>query len=314
MENLRYYKNLSEKSEFFQDNRCIKTIEEFDEFYNTHSTGNTKYAYRGVSNATYKLYNSLQRDWMENQLGCKTRIENKRKRKFRSYLSFLNYLVKTVRKEKDLCSFLSGNAVDFNILALLQHYQYPSPLIDFSYNITTSLFFMTDTETDNEYCSLYFFPLNDFRLGCSLEESHQDAFNHGASVMESSYLVNFMNCPYRDIFKDISYITIKGGVENPTICTDERLDLKFIYEITNPRMSKQKGLFILNTSFSDPLEDVQQKSGYRSIRCVNINKKLISQIKNKYLHGLRSEDFYFPNNESKYIFNKFKDMEKRSLI
>ena len=54
---------------------------------------------------------------------------------------------------------------DYSILAFIQHYGGPTPLLDFTSNLSTALFFAFDGREDDNYASLYIVPKSKFIFG-----------------------------------------------------------------------------------------------------------------------------------------------------
>ena len=98
-----------------------------------------EFIFRGVNNAKFKLYNSGQRAWMGQELD----IHGK------NYQSFIQDEINYAKNFQNglLIKFFQAfghTAYDFSILSFLQHYNAPTPLLDFSYNFDCSLFFCID--------------------------------------------------------------------------------------------------------------------------------------------------------------------------
>ena len=178
------------------------------------------------------------------------------------------------------------------ILALLQHYSQPSPLVDFTYNPLLSLFFAFDNikpgttgnEIDN-YVSLYRLKYT-HPCFCSI----QDVNVHGANTL--SYALRNLNIPLAQIdtskvlfdiqnltyneYADIGIILIHGDKMGITNIQIPALGFTCTYNITNPNLRNQEGLFVLNTTEDIPLEDlIRRKHRHVGplVDCYNINKE-----------------------------------------
>src|SRR5690606_3234961 len=116
-----------------------------------------KIIYRGVKEAKWRLYNSLQRHWITTK---KEDDENK-------YKDFIKELIKCAKEENNslLSKFLKLNNIspenDIAVLSFLQHYGCPTPMIDWTYNLNSALYFAFEdvrkyknTDIDN-YTSIY---------------------------------------------------------------------------------------------------------------------------------------------------------------
>lgn len=122
MGNLNEYKTQAEKERFYNYIK-IETEQEFDKHFNQIQTNSKGYAFRSINEAKFKLYSSAQRQWIWNDLS-------------NTHPSFCNYIllfINKIRQNGNIISFFDANKIpinDFVILALLQHYRQPSPLID----------------------------------------------------------------------------------------------------------------------------------------------------------------------------------------
>lgn len=114
--NLPEYNKLEDKNEHFNIVQ-INTIEEFNELYNTHSGSNG--IYRGINSSKYKIYTSLQRHHILNNIdefdieGYLYRVRN-------------NPLIKKYFKTFKI------PPSKLSVWSYLQHYGAPTPYLDFS--------------------------------------------------------------------------------------------------------------------------------------------------------------------------------------
>ena len=133
---LTNYNDFSEKDRWF--NRIqIDTIQNFDNFYRWSKSCNTL-CFRTVEEAKFRNYTSIQRSWI---------LQDEKLSKLKGQESILNYdeyvrtLLNQVYENEDVRQFLSDNNIPLNhpvIWAMLQHYGYPTPFLDFSYSIDDS--------------------------------------------------------------------------------------------------------------------------------------------------------------------------------
>lgn len=155
--NLGEYRSTLQKDNYFEQ-YVIETIEEFDSFYDEYSVAG-KTIFRGVREAKWRLYNSMQRFW----------IETEKNNNDDEYKTFIKSLLDNARKENDylLSKFLKKNNInpdnDVAVLSFLQHYKCATPMLDWTYNLDCALFFATEKisipgklDIDN-YISIYFF-------------------------------------------------------------------------------------------------------------------------------------------------------------
>lgn len=315
---LNVYEDLQSKKKYFLTNDEVNTEQEWDAFVKRIKGDN--FVFRGVKDYSWKMYSSLQRDWDErHQVGSFNRI-NKR---FTDHYSFAQYLVDVVKESSELTCFLSGDGIEINSMALLQHYEYPSMLIDFSYDLEVALFFMTENVTA-DYCSLYYINAeNQFLNNCTLEDINTEALKkieEMASQYDLKYsqyinmLKDLKDLPISE-YKRIDYIVVRGGTNNPTVSKSTDLGVQYTYNFINPRMNQQKGLFFLNTTKDTPLEELLEKKQYVFINCVNVCKNVVSHIKNNYVSpNVTKDSLYYPTRGAKAIKEIFDNLEKQKKI
>ncbi|MBR0503519.1 MAG: FRG domain-containing protein [Paludibacteraceae bacterium] len=314
---LETYSDFVSKKKFFASNEIIDSVKDWDDFVQSLPKGKN-YVYRGVNNSSYKMYSSFQRKWDSKQVDSYNKIN----RNFNDHWEFAQYLIDVVKNHPDLPCFLSGDGIDINSMALLQHFGYPSMLIDFSYDLKIALFFMTEN-MEAEYCSLYY--INDEEnpyKNCSLEDVNATGLKKLAELcsLDDLHIVNyekvlkeFENLPLSN-YKNIDYILVKGGVNNPTVSKSNDLGVQFTYNFTNPRMGQQRGLFFLNTTPDKPLESLILDHNYNFIHCVNVKKDVVLHIKQNYISEVTRENLYYPNKGAQSIEKIFEDLKKQNKI
>lgn len=310
------YHTLQSKAQFYN---CItiNTEQEFETAF-SHIKANYKdYVFRSVNEAKFKLYSSAQRQWIWNDL-----FKN-----YHSYEDYINSRIVLVQNHQDIISFLSNNKIslnDFAILALHQHYSQPSPLVDFTYNPLLSLFFAFDNvkpgttgnEIDN-YVSLYRLKYT-HPCFCSI----QDVNVHGTNTLSdtlrnlnipltqidtSKVLFDIRNLTYNE-YADIGIMLVHGDKMGITNIQIPALGFTCTYNITNPNLRNQEGLFMLNTTEDIPLEDlIRKKHRYVGplIDCYDINKELEPYIRTTYLNpaGINHSLIYPQDQDSQNLRN-----------
>jgi len=313
MGNLAEYKTLTEKEQFYN---CIKieTEQEFDKHFNQIQATSKGFAFRSINEAKFKLYSSAQRQWIWNNL-------------FNTQTSFTDYILKLInqiRQNQNIVSFLKNNNIsmnDFVVLALLQHYSKPSPLIDFTYNPLTTLFFAFDrmtfpnNGTIDDYVSIYricydqpcFCSIQDINTNgvLRLQEELQKLDIPIPNIDTNSVTTNIANLSYTD-YSNVGYILIHGDKMGITNISIPLLGFTCTYDITNPNLKNQEGLFILNTLEDKPLEELlREKFRYFSplIDCFDIRKDLKPYVQSKYLipHKINRDMIYPNDNDSQNI-------------
>ena len=316
MGSLSEYNNLKEKSQYYNCT-TIDNIQDFENIFQDIVQHQSEYVFRSVNEAKFKLYSSAQRQWIWNDL-----FKN-----YHSYEDYINSRIVLVQNHQDIISFLSNNKIslnDFAILALLQHYSQPSPLIDFTYNPLLSLFFAFDNvkpgttgnEIDN-YVSLYRLKYT-HPCFCSI----QDVNVHGANTLSdtlrnlnipltqidtSKVLFDIRNLTYNE-YADIGIMLVHGDKMGITNIQIPALGFTCTYNITNPNLRNQEGLFMLNTTEDIPLEDlIRKKHRYVGplIDCYDINKELEPYIRTTYLDpaGINHSLIYPQDQDSQNLRN-----------
>lgn len=132
---LSQYETILQKSIFFTQTN-IETEEEFDEIFEKYIYSKN-ILFRGLNEAKYRLYSSLQREWITSKL-----YENNS-----SYEAFLSTLITNAKLQEGeiLSKYLNKIGIDSEndlaVLSFLQHYGCPTPLLDWTYSFPNSLFF-----------------------------------------------------------------------------------------------------------------------------------------------------------------------------
>lgn len=113
----------------------------FEKFKGDISKG-ARYIYRGNSSSAYMMYTSAQREWLTSEMNQWSGV---------SYLEFIKKGIDVALRTKLLSKVFNSygyarNRRDFPVLALLQHYGAPTPLLDWSYNHHVALYFATEKQ------------------------------------------------------------------------------------------------------------------------------------------------------------------------
>lgn len=319
------YQTLLQKEIFFEQ-VTIETEEEFDKIFEDFKD-KKETLFRGLNEAKYRLYSSLQRDW----------VLNKMHEKF-SYQDFLKALVQNAREQLngtlsnylDTTNFDSGN--DLAILALLQHHGCPTPLLDWTYSFKNALFFATENiqpsdsrwEIEYYFCVYYleeehfnqntikeivsegfekyddelrerFFKILSAR-GLNVETIKEilpkEMIDEMARYYQSDSIIKYMTKIERLLSLNLLYFS-----DN-----DPRYSLAFMLN-NNMNIINQQGVFTWNSSPSRPLEFIANEeyqkenddNNYKFSKCININKKLSGYVREKLSEFGISSEFIYPN-------------------
>ncbi len=297
---LKTWNSLLDKQKWFEYKK-IDSKEELDGFISGYECCNNLF-FRGVNDASFKLYSSIQRFW-----DAKGRTE--------PFDEFIEKSIRAVKKYSQVCgiSFPMG---DLTILSFLQHYGYPTPLLDFTIDFTTSLFFAVDkmqpgnsSNQCSEYVSIY-----------AVNQNQEDLCNFRVIISQNAFVSPASLNKY-SVAK--AWKTIILTNDNDAGKGDFKLGLN-----TNKNINAQKGLFILNPNLEQVLDEVFNgetfdqfaESGpdvqfhgdlfFGKVKCWDINKKLVKEIKS-YLtkKGVDSSKIYPDCHEHKieHILSKLKN-------
>ena len=324
---LAEYGSTLQKSRYF-DQINIDTKEQFDGLFEELKL-KEGLLFRGVREAKWRLYSSLQRQWVTHKLyGTYT-----------TYQEFLETLVEFARNEQKqaLSKFLRLNKIDpendIAVLSFLQHYGCPTPLLDWTYSFLNSLYFAIDgieiKESPKEidsYFSVYHIEEKYFRSS-SIKEIIEEGLKGEheklkAQVIENGLKEGIEKDQIVKIFSEkrlqitakmmygrglVTHLTkIKHLINLPISYFsdfDKENDLRFSLN-NNMNIVNQDGAFTWNANSSKPLEQMGNEQvaeergdadGYRFCSCFNINKKLIEHIRKRLEEEGIVKDFIYPN-------------------
>lgn len=322
---LPVYNSFAEKAVHFS-HIVIDTKDVLDTHIKELTENSPNCIFRGVNEAKYKLYTSVQREWITNGLGRHITIN-----------ALVDSLIKEIRQTKVLNDYYTSLNIcqtDFIYLSLLQHYSAPTPLLDFSHDFHIALYFATkDIHTGttsnilDDYFSLYYIDLDK----CGNELVRMDnLLNLGLNRGHEAYEESMKNDPLlyidKSLLDDIDEFTQWNNPRNPGggMCN---LTLAFIdnpmnaQSVITPYTQKQlywsnlniiaqQGCFLLYNNEDIPVETyIGGKNKYiPRIWCMDIHKSLEDYIHAHYLQGL-STDTLFPdiNRMAKSAYMHFKE-------
>lgn len=316
------YANFEEKETIFLDNRKINTFGEFRKCFSELKEHSSDYVYRGISNASFKMYSSAQRLWIDNH-GVKVTGYP-----YESYEDFLSKIINRAKTLSCVKRYLKNHNIHYNemwLLALMQHYGAPSIMLDFSRDIFSSLFFMCDGagkpshngELD-DYVSLYFMSSRLHWLMATVQYITSEAVDnvrkniipvYGTSKpqMYDNFLHEVETLPFCKYLENgIPFVSLEGPCRGKVEINIPELGFSTSYDIVNARLRKQSGLFFSVFSESEPFAELLLKAetprqftfnsdgsvndilipdeAKKHIHCCNIHKSLIPMIKWRYLY------------------------------
>lgn len=324
------YESFEEKSNFFRENYVINSEEELNSFISKYSSHENDFLYRGINTATYKLYSSSQVQWMlSDAISKKTNIED--------YYKFIMDSIELTRENDRVKQYIKDNGISDNdlfILALMQHYGMPSPVLDFSHSIFGALYFawdkcdrtLSDTQTQlSDYISLYIINKQIDWVNCSVQKVMRNSAERLNDMLQKNKLftagmVNtkdvekeFLKLPYLK-FKDWNFVAVEDNPENPVKISIPALKFDCEYQIINDRIISQQGMFIANNTLDKPLVELMNdccKEKY--FVCYNIHKKLLDYIKQKYFdtNDINEERMYCTKDEeSNYLEEAIRELNR----
>lgn len=293
--NTPVYNSFSEKNAAFRKNYKIETKEALDSFISTHLRNNDC-LYRGVNTATYKLYSSSQVQWMLADAIVKNPDAN-------AYYDFIKESIELVRNNKSVQNYINqinNSNNDIYILALMQHFGMPSPMLDFSHCILSSLYFACDNynmtltpsqDQLSDYVSLYVISRNIDWVKYSIQDVMMDGANSLNKMLKENYHFaagvvdtknverEFLTLPYEK-FKDFSFMPVNDNPTTSITINIPVLNFSCEYQIINDRIISQQGMFIANNTVDSPLVELMNNCCNKNyFICYNIHKKLLDYLK-----------------------------------
>jgi len=262
MASIPVYKSFEEKKNFFTENENFKigTEKEFDKFYSSiHNQYNS--FWRGMGSASHKLYSSLHRFWMKNDLQI-------------TALKPANYLKSIITEARNwndglLDKYFEGLGLkrkmyDMAILSILRHHGTPVPLLDFTTHPLMGLFFSfyysdnqsIDNEIDN-YVSLYEMTKNHSsrRLIDEALDFKKDFIKSCKQYLKLTSQVQFESKLNQHIMEEMLRYYDEESSDSILVIKDDPSDSILYFINSNLNISKQKGLFILHLNIKKSLEE-----------------------------------------------------------
>jgi hypothetical protein len=293
-------KTLFSKTQYFQ----IDTKADFDKWFGFYDSAlkqkrKTNFIYRGMGDASYKLYTSSQRLWIQNDMAQWAE---------KDYIDFVSDLVKMAKKYPLLKKVFDiydygEDERELPILSLLQHYQAPTPLMDWTYNINVALFFATESITGGkgtgkigDYFSIY-------RIN---KQKYKDEF---LSIRD----VNYEHLPilsYKTFSAEgnaIFYLSDfeKGNTTGTKASSKIAVlpNIKPMTSIYNQNIIPQEGLFIFNPYPEKTIDDIFNTKAEEGpvnlllepFACFNIKKDLAEYVRRHIKQGHQiDQSFIYP--------------------
>jgi len=286
------YKSFSEKNQYFHSTR-IETNSQFDRLYEELFEKQDHLIFRGLNESKFKNYTSAQRVWITNRLSYHI-----------GFTDFIQRILDNIRSQQVLRDYYLALKVvpnDLLYLSFLQHYGAPTPMLDFTHDLDTGLFFAFDNMKPNstrkligDFVSLYFIDIRE--CGAELVDMLAMFDSYVEPINESVYNLRLQHPEIklddsiiREIDKYIRWGT-QGGFSNVPIglydgiFTNSTVTLKSGQTLVwaNMNIIAQKGCFINYNDSLIPLERFLKNHHYLPMmHCVDIPKVLCSYIQKR---------------------------------
>lgn len=287
MATLPSYHSFEEKHEMFKTYSIIRTKQELDTCIERLKALKDKrkesYLFRGVNDARYKLYTSSQRLWIQRDLS-KNNIDYHHR-----ILSMLDFCKRDNSILSNYLKRLGITTNDWLYLSFLQHYGAASPLLDFSKEFQTALFFACDNinlYTNDElgdYVSIYYYKKVDvahYITPSIISLARKHAQNRSKFQPQDFW----SSLSYDKIMSEKSSIIVSAYSHESKVKNNNG-DVITIYTVANLNSTAQDGEFVCNATPDIPLEELWNINGVKYIHCVDIHKSLIEYIIKHYLGG-----------------------------
>jgi pyruvyltransferase len=297
---LPQYISFVDKEQHYYCNEYIKTEAELDRMIQRLQPIEDALLFRGLNDARFKMFASSQRHWLQ-RTDWLARLGEQ------GYYDFIEKLIRRTEQLQEVMLYMQHQGVhnnDMYLLALMQHFGVPTPMIDFSENLMTGLFFATDMmeewensgrESLGDYVSLYYIAKGfdwvsatvqsmmketELKLQAMLE-TYDQPYNAEETKKDIDHLL-YRQFRLDNRNSDITFIPVGGPSLGRVTVNIPTLGLACDYEIINDRIVRQQGMFIMNNTEQEPLVEVMNKqSQQKMFCCVNIHKNLVKYIQNK---------------------------------
>lgn len=327
MANIPVYNSLEEKRNYFEqepkeDFFIIDTKEKLDRWFRFYSSNFKKehpvdYIYRGVNEAKFKLFSSAQRLWISDNM-------DQWKPNY-TYKQFIEDLVlnaksnKLIKRVFDLYSY-SEDERDFPIISLLQHYGTPSPVLDWSYNINSAVYFALDgvvRKTENktpidDYISIYYLYKKKFTKRKELISLYDITGNYYPSITSFRDLGDESNPNSNVLFllSDFETTTQIDYVGKLKVLSEKPMT-----SLYNQNIIPQEGLLMYNPFKDRPIEhlfNVPSANGrnleLEPFRCFNIHKDLTPYLSRLIAKKGIKKNFIYP-----HLYDNAKEIKEAVL-
>lgn len=329
-EHISEYASTLQKANCFEQQN-IDTIDQFDKIYEEYKT-KLNILFRGQREAKWRLYNTLQREWIEKRLF----------EKGKSYQEFIEKLVLNGKADFNvqLKELLDSHNIDvvnsISVLGFLQQHKCPTPLLDWTFKFQNALFFGIKGLISNQGSS----EIEDYFSVFFIEEEHMESssmrtlMTESLTAIEEPLLLKLIAKIAKDekqrkemgeYFKGrklferkrihgsglVAYMTeIKHMINIPiSYFSDNDADSGVIFSLNNSKnILNQAGVYTWNANPTKPIEMVgneqynearkkDKPEDYRFCSCFNIKKNLANHIRSCLEEDGITEEFIYPTTD-----------------
>lgn len=301
--NLQEYRTYEEKQEFFLHS-IANNVECFKELIEPFLKLPGEFLFRGVKDRTFKMFSSIQRMSISQssiqQLDLTYAVFNVLQ-KFKDNTFLMEELKRQMMSEAKI--------TDYSILAFIQHFGGPSPLIDFTSNLSTALFFAFDGKEEHKYASLYIVPKNPFEFG-EVAKIYKSGYNSAIDLVEQHKKMHpNENIDCSIINDEILSMKFEPQFKGTFVYGGKDSFIEFggeKYSITNKNIWAQDGYFMQSACSENPLDEILLKKIHchdeslrwnyirkvQLIHCIDINPSIVNDLIRMYNVPANREQIY----------------------
>ena len=247
--NLSTFKTIEEKSSAYEYTQ-VYSFTDLIFYLRLVSHNNPQNTYfRGQADGSWKLYSSMQREWLTRELYFR----------YSSYpeiiSKFLNYIKEYNSTQlRNFCKIVT----DISIFSTLQHYGAPTPFVDWTSDYKVALFFATHKSNElcvgnetNSFVSVYWLNVgdgtnnqdNDLTRFSQMLEQHKA--NMQVIIAENGKIPGsfYANATRFGIWKDIDALWMEESNDD-------------FMKISNPRADLQSGAFVYTKDNQKSLDEI----------------------------------------------------------
>lgn len=289
------------KKEFFSNYERINTIDDFKNKVLILKE-DEKLIYRGMPEAKWQLFTSAQREYLcgdYKTLGIE-------------FSDFIQSILSNIKESTIITKYLQSinlSPNDIFYLSLLQHYGAPSPLLDFTKDFETALYFAINGDSSidkwkheiDDFFSIYYFEKDErFYANYNLQDSSCKSFKKAEKFELKERISSLPNdCVLWEKMKNINFVILDD--------IEALKDKPGYFYWPNLNLIAQNGCFIMYTKEPQPLEQLLREIHFLvPFHCFDIHKSLIETIRTHYCKKTKEDLFPTMDRECTEAYNQFK--------